>query len=437
MTTPSTSLAADPLRRTDVRPPTGPGGPARPRRERRHDLDWLRVLAVLLLLYFHTAMLFVAEWGWHIKNPETSPLLLEFNHFLSGFRMALLFLISGIGTGFALGYRSPGEYLRERGKRLLVPLVFGVFVVVPPQIYVERLVQGETFASYLDFYASVFALRPYPAGNTSWHHLWFVFYLFGYSLVALPLFLRLCGEAGDRVRAALGRAFRGPGILLPAVPLGLTLALLRPVAPGPQNVIDDAAYLLYYFLFFVFGFLIGDDGAAWDRIVDRRRTILGLALLATTAINALRWNGAAPPAAYTPESALYLSLRALNAWCWVLAILGYGRRHLSFRNRLLAYANEGVYPFYILHQTVIVVLGYYVIQVEGDVLLKFLFTSTLSLVATVALYEFAVRPYRVTRFLFGMKTRRVAPTPPAAMVRHENGGYTGEEARPAVAGKVP
>ncbi len=110
--------------------------------ERRHDLNWLRVIAILLLLYFHTGMIFTAEWDWHIKNPETSHLVLEVNYFFSRWRMALLFLIAGIGTHYALRRRSAGEYAGERTKRLLVPVLFGMLVIVPPQIYVVGPVGG-------------------------------------------------------------------------------------------------------------------------------------------------------------------------------------------------------------------------------------------------------------------------------------------------------
>lgn len=387
-----------------------PPAPGTTARTHRHDIDWLRVIAITLLLYFHTAMIFTAEWGWHIKNLETSYLFLEFNHFLRHFRMPILFLISGVGTSFALGFRSPGTYLRERARRLLVPLIFGIFVIVPPQIYLERIANGATYSSYLAFLPSVFEFRPYPAGNLSWHHLWFVLYLFGYSVIALPLFLYLRGDAGARTRAALARLARGPGLYLAALPLGAALAALMPIAPGPQNIVDDWAHLTFYFIFFLYGYLLGNDDALWRTIELRRRTSLGLAILAIITMSVIRWNGNHPGLGYTAPSALYQGLVAFDSWCWTLAILGYGKRYLSFRNRFLDYANEGIYPFYILHQTVIVIVGFYVVQVEEGILAKFLFTSTISLLGTVALYEFCVRPFRLTRFLFGMKPPR-APRP--------------------------
>jgi glucans biosynthesis protein C len=373
--------------------------------ERRHDLDWLRVIAILLLLYFHTAMIFTAEWDWHVKNAETSHLVLEFNYFLSRFRMALLFLVSGVGTAYALGVRGPGRYLRERGMRLLVPLVFGMLVVVPPQIYMERLFRGEPVGSFLQFWPTVLELKPYPAGNTSWHHLWFVAYLLMYSVAALPFFLWWRSERAAATRAVVERFLAGPGIYLLGMPLALVLAALTIRFPGPQNVVDDWARLLFYFLIFVYGFVLCRAERMWRGIEANRRTALRLALLSTVCINYVRWNGLEPAWQYDVAGTAWIGFGGLNSWFWVLAILGYGRRYLSFRNRGLDYANEGIYPFYILHQTVIVVLGFYVVQTPESILAKFLFTSTLSLALTVAIYELGVRPFAVMRFLFGMKPR--------------------------------
>jgi glucans biosynthesis protein C len=375
-------------------------------RPRRHDLDWLRVIAIILLLFFHSAMPYVAEWGWHLKNPETSALLLEANFFLSRWRMALLFLISGIGTSYALGFRPAGGYLRERATRLVVPLVFGILFIVPPQIYMERLANGATYRSYLEFWPSVLQGRPYPEGNTSWHHLWFIAYLFLYSLAALPLFLCLRTERGRRVRAAIGRALAGPALYALGLPLGGVLAAMLVRWPGPQDVVHDWAHLVYYLLFFVFGYLLAEAEGAWRWMEARRRASLGLALACIVAINYLRWNDAEPEWGYNAANAAYLVLYGFNAWFWVLAILGWGRRMLGFRSRLLDYASEGIYPFYLLHQTVIVIVAYYVIRAPDGVWAKFGFTSLVSLVLTVAVYEFCVRPFRITRFLFGMKPPR-------------------------------
>ena len=376
---------------------------------RRHDLDWLRVIAILLLVYFHTGMLFAAEWGWHIKNPETSYLVLEVNYFMSRWRMALLFLISGIGTSFALRRRTAGAYLGERARRLLVPLVFGMLVIVPPQIYFERIADGAAYASFLDFYPTVLTTGPYPGGNLSYHHLWFVLYLFLYSAAALPLFLYLRGGAGERVARAVERVVRGPGLYALALPLGAVLAALIVRFPGPQNIVSDVAHLLYYFLFFLYGYVLSVAEGAWGWIEARRRTSLTLAFLSIVTIDSLRWNGATPEFAFTLPNTLYYLLQGFNAWCWVLAFLGYGKRYLNRPSRVLTRLNEGIYPFYILHQTVIVVIGFYAVQIEESILAKYLFVSTISLLVSWAIYDLLVRPVPALRYLFGMKP---VPSPP-------------------------
>jgi surface polysaccharide O-acyltransferase-like enzyme len=141
---------------------------------RRHDLDWLRLIAILILLFFHTGMWF-NTWGWHVKNSETSVAFNYWMVWLHYWRMPLLLFISGAGTYMALGKRTPGQFLKERRNRLLVPLVFGMFVVVPPQIYYEHILD---YNSYWEFYKTVFQFVPYPRGSFSWHHLWFILYLF-------------------------------------------------------------------------------------------------------------------------------------------------------------------------------------------------------------------------------------------------------------------
>lgn len=381
-------------------------------RPRRHDLDWLRVIAILLLVFFHSAMPFVAEWGWHLKNAETSRLLLEFNFFMSRWRMAVLFLVSGVGTAYALGSKPWREFGITRARRLLIPLLFGIAVVVPPQVYMERLANGDA-AGYLSFWPTFFTTGVYPSGNFSWHHLWFVAYLAIYTVVLMPLFLWLRGARARKVGEVLERVVRRVGLVAMALPLALVLVTLYPIFMGPQNVVNDLAFLLYYMIFFLYGFLLANASGVWTKIEQGRGVSLRWAVACTLVLNAIRWNGATPYIEYSPASAAYMSLMALTAWCWVITILGYGKRWLNRPSRVLSYANEGIYPYYILHQTVIVVLAYYVIPLQDGVFAKFTFLSLLSLVVTAALYETLIRPFNVMRFLMGMKPRAAAVVRPA------------------------
>jgi glucans biosynthesis protein C len=370
---------------------------------RRYDLDWLRVIAILLLLFYHCGMAFVAEWGWHIKNPDTSNIFQEWMYFMSRWRMALLFFISGAGTWFVLRRASAGEYLWKRVLRLFIPLTFGILVIVPPQIYMERLTQAVPYSSYFDFYPSVFEFQPYPKGNFSWHHLWFIAYLFVYSVVGVPIFLFLRSGTGLALIRRFSERLNAPLLyaigLLPAV----LYASLIMRFPGPQDLVHDWAWFLVYFSYFILGFVFTMNERFTGLIENSRQTSLRLACLCYAVICYFRWNDKEPAWSYSPANLLFLGLIALNSWFWVVTILGYGRRYLNRTGKFLNYANEGIYPFYVLHQTVIVILVYYIVQTSDTILAKFLFLTVASFLVTVALYHFLVRPFALTRFLFGMK----------------------------------
>ena len=374
--------------------------------ERRYDLDCLRVFAIILLHFFHSAMPFISEWSWHIKNPQLSNLLLECNYFLSRWRMPLLFVISGVGTTFVISRISGAQFAIQRLKRLLVPLFFGIIIIVPPQVYFERIFNGNAYGSLFEFYPSIFSTGPYPEGNFSWHHLWFIAYLLIYSLFVLPMLLWLKSEKGKSLLEHMGIFLQRFGLYWLALPTFAASLLLFWYPVETHALIDDWATLARYFTYFAAGCLIGNNTVIWKSIADRRRSYLRTAFLCTIFINYLRWNGLEPE--WEPDAAniAYLALLILGTWSWLLAFFGYAKTYLNRGSRLLTYANEGVYAFYILHQTVIVILAFYVVQVEETIISKYIFLSIVSFWVTLGLYEFLVRPYTPVRFLFGMKPKK-------------------------------
>jgi len=228
---------------------------------RRYDLDWLKVGAVLLLIPYHTAMIFVL-WPFHIKNPTLSLGLTVFNAFLQAWHMPLFFLLAGAATWYALGYRSGRTYIRERLFRLGIPLAFGILAIIPPQVYVERLYQHRFSGSYFQFYPSIFTTGTYPHGNLSWHHLWFIAYLIVFSLLALPLFLRLKEGTGQGIMLRWTSTLaQGRRIFLLALPLMLIQALLRIHWPqGKMNLTNDWANFFFYLTLLVYGFVLCSKG---------------------------------------------------------------------------------------------------------------------------------------------------------------------------------
>lgn len=380
-----------------------------PAHTRRHDLDWVRVLAMLCLMLFHCGMLFVAEWDWHIQNDQRSNLFLEWMIFMSGWRMSLLFIVAGAGTWFALRRRTGRAYLFERARRLLIPLAFGMLVIVPPQIYIERVAQGQTSDSYAQFMAALFTSGVYPEGNISWHHLWFIAYLFLFSVLALPLFRWLSTRGASQLdRLAQWR----PATLLFGMGgfYALIYAVMTIVSPGPQNLIDDWGRFTSYLLLFIYGYVWFTHQGLAEQLYRQRHLALRLGLLTLLIINSMRWNDLEPGWGFNAPMIGFMALRGFSGFCWAVALLGYARQSLNRGSALLRYANEAVYPVYILHQTVIILIGYKVIALDDTILLKFIAVVLFSLLATLALYETLIRPWPIMRGLFGMKRAQTSGT---------------------------
>lgn len=378
-------------------------------------LDWLRIMAIIGVLFFHSAMAYVAEDGWHLKNKETSHLLLEFNFWLSRFRMPLLFFISGAVSYYMLQKRSAGGFIGLRFRRLFIPLLFGILVVVPPQVYMERLTEG-FHGNYWSFYPSIFTTGPYPKGNFSWHHLWFILYLFLYDIICAPLFTWLLSEKGKRLLQKMDGLAKGRRIyliMLPAILLNVGLTLRF---PETNDLIHDWERLPYWLFFLLAGFICTASPALTSSLERNRRTSFTVAFVSLICLNYLRWNQH-EPWDYLPDwkhswqEYPYLALYPVIAWFWVLTAIGYGKKYLNKPHRVLNYLNEAVYPFYILHQTIIIIVVYYLIQINETIGMKYVFTILFTFFLTMGIYHLFIRPFAVTRFLFGMKPKKPAAPP--------------------------
>lgn len=370
---------------------------------REYGLDWLRVFAFTVLIFYHTGMMFVS-WDWHIKNAEHSRLLEGVMLFVNRWRLPLLFLISGAAVFFSLRRRGYGQFVRERFRRLFIPLLFGMFVVVPPQIYYERLFQGAVY-SYAEWYPSVFEMVPYPEGGSlSWHHLWFVLYILVYSLAGIPFFRWIKSESGRRAVSALVNACeRWPAALylvnVPNLIVGFTLG---PYWPTTHNLVADWANLTGAFLTFLWGVTIASNKGFLDLITRRRREFLAVGILVAAALFAVR---ATQGLAGLPAFARIFTWEMLSAYtglAWIFTLLGYARHRFRKGGPWLRYATEAVYPFYIVHQTITIAVGYYVIQQPWGVWPKFAVVAMATFLGSWLCFEI-VRRTPVTRLLFGLK----------------------------------
>ncbi|OQP56979.1 acyltransferase [Niastella vici] len=374
---------------------------------RQAYLDWLRILSILAVFFLHSGMAYVEDWGWHLKNKETSNLLMEVNFWIGRFRMPLLFFISGTVTYFMLKSRTTGSFIGLRFRRLFIPLLFGMLVIVPPQVYMERLTQGFK-GNFADFYPSIFTTGAYPKGNLSWHHLWFILYLFLYDIIFAPAFKWSMSERGKQRLAFFNKLAIGKRVYLLMVPSVIAYLSMSLYFPETHDLIHDWGRHVYWIFFLITGFTCINFPALMDSLERNRRTSFLFAFTSIFIINYFRWNNPGPEPDWGRDwlSYAHLSLFPLTAWLWIFTAIGYAKRYLNKKHRIQNYINEAVYPFYILHQTIIVIVVFYVIRTNEPVLNKFLFTFITSFVLVMCIYHLFIRPYALTRFLFGMKPKK-------------------------------
>uniref|UniRef100_S0DDT0 Putative acyltransferase n=1 Tax=termite gut metagenome TaxID=433724 RepID=S0DDT0_9ZZZZ len=370
---------------------------------RRYDIDSLRVIAFALLILYHVGMFFV-PWGFHLKNNVIYPEIRFPMLFLNQWRLPLLFVISGMGTWFALGKRSGGQFAGERLKRLLVPFLFGCLFIVPPQIYFERLAQGAFSGSYFfDFWPANFTTGAYPEGNISWHHLWFILYLLIFSLLLIPAFFYLKKHPECRmIRWTQALTKKRFGLYAFVIPLFILQATLSDRFPSTNALVGDWFNLANYCTLFFFGFLLLTTGDGfWNNVTRNRWMYLGFGAVCFP----LLILGRMTPGDFFLKGELLFLVGALNMWSWILAIFGFAATCLNRPSKAISYANEAVYPFYILHQTVLIVLAYYLMDIDMAFWPKFSIMVVGTFGGCWLIYEFCIRRWSVMRLLFGMKRR--------------------------------
>jgi len=371
--------------------------------QRRFDLDWLRVLTILAIFVFHCTRAFDPD-GWHIKNPNTYMFLDVWKDFATSWGLPLILLISGSSVFHLLGKVNVGTYIKGILARLFVPLIVGIFTHVAFQVYLENLQKGAFNGSFFQWYPHYFDGMAGFGGNFMWAgaHLWYLEMLFIYSMLLLPLLVWFKkGAWGQRVLKWLGNFLAKPGaISLFALPVILLINMLDPETWGIRELGGWSVFI--YPCFFISGFVIVSNERLQVRIQETRRISLGLGVVLSAGYLFLDFS----PSLLNLSPLMWHvrdTLLSLSAWCWLLAVFGLGMKHLNFTNPFLKYANEAVLPFYILHQTVIVILGYFVVGWAIPDLLKFVVILGVSFPVVMGLYEFGVRRFNLMRFLFGMK----------------------------------
>lgn len=372
--------------------------------QRRYDLDWLRVFIVLAIFALHHATRFFDTDDWFIKNATTYPLMQVWLEFCTSWGMPLILIISGASAFMALEKTRPGKYIGGLFLRLFVPLIVGMFTHVALHIYLENLHKGKFSGSFFAFYPHYFEGMYGFGGNFAWmgSHLWYLELLFIVSLLCLPIFIwfkRI--SIGKRVLQGMGDLLANP-FAVPLLAVPAILLILNLDEAGAGNTSLGGWSVVIYPLFYFAGFVVFANERLQKCIVQMRWLHLAMGLVFSTAYLFVEFQTVIP-IPHSLADALGKTLDCFVVWAWLLAVLGFGMKHLNFTNPLLKYVNEATLPFYILHQTVNVTVGFFVVQWVTPDLLKYVVILTVSFFAIMGLYEFGVRRFNPMRFLFGMK----------------------------------
>ncbi|WP_053366351.1 acyltransferase family protein [Bacillus sp. FJAT-27245] len=359
---------------------------------RKYDLDWLRVLATFAVFSYHILMFF-NPWPWHVKNYETGSMgVLIVSLVISTWIMPLFFAISGMTASISFQKRPVKKYMKERLARLGIPLLFGVVVLTPPQVYAERISHHQFEGSFLSFMGNYFN-GPYldigAEGNFAFagHHLWYLLVLLFFTLGTLPLFKRMPAKREKRIGAA--------GLLIVAIlPLIAAASLVDLVNLGGYDI-------TFYLIIFLYGYYYFST----DEFVEVTERFFGLNCVVAfsgTILFVLLYMQSFYGGGILERLAFW-GAKSVSGYFMMMVLFTLARRYLTRKNKFLAYWNEASMPFYILHQPIIVGIGFFLADVGWKVGLKLPVLAAGAFTVIVCLYEFVVKRTHFLRPLFGIK----------------------------------
>ena len=387
----------------------------RPTHHHIHAFDWLRVVALLLLFFYHTGMLYVADWGFHIKSTYSSEALTGVMLMVNPWRMSLLWFISGVALRFVVDKYPVWSVLKQRSIRLLLPLTVGVWLIVPPQLYFEMQYKGDLSMSFVEFMAAFFdlqhpAFEKYPSGiwpHVDVNHLWYLreLWLFSIPVILLGSFWDKCVtwlEQTPFLSKLINSAFLWLCLLVVAT-ITLDLSLER-----PREEIG--------FCFLLVGFAIAKQEKVLAHFKQYFLTYLVLYMLSASAVvvgyYVLWLDDSAQQFWKDCLTAVYRG----NGVLAVAGLLGLSLYYFNKPSRLLDWLSERVFPLYLFHQTFIIVVAAWLKPYSLGGVVEALAVLFLSLLASLFCCELA-KHSGILRPIFGYKQPVLSNT--SRQVRYE------------------
>lgn len=347
--------------------------------DRRYDIDWLRVIAIGLLLIYHIAIGF-QPWGvliGFIQNEKPMDALWVPMAMLNIWRIPLLFFVSGMGVYFAIRRRTWKQLLLERTRRILVPLLFGSFFIVPLHVYLWQ-----------KYYSQDLAYSPNPG------HLWFLGNIFIYVILLIPVFFYLARNESGIVNKGLKKVFNNPlGLLLIISAFVLEAEIVKP------ETYEMYAFTMHGFflgmLAFFFGFCVTLSGNTfWQAILKWRWLYLSVALILFS-VRFFLFQLKAPN-----------YLMAIESNFWIFTVFGFAFKYLNHPSKILNYLSQAAYPIYIIHMVFLYLASYFLFTLAIPVILKFILIVAITVVGCFVFYDLIIKKVRFLRPLFGLKVNK-------------------------------
>ncbi|MFX1338915.1 MAG: acyltransferase family protein [Promethearchaeota archaeon] len=374
--------------------------------ERRNDLDWLRIFATLMIFFFHSARAFDGI-PWEIKNTETHIGFTIFIIFTASWIMPLFFLLSGMSSYYALGKRTPTELIKERSKRLMIPYIFGICTVLSLQVYYEALFGNDWLPAFKGNFLEFYFLNYFTRGLYGWGgffpltgiYLWYLLFLFVFSVVCLKFFMYLRKEnIAEKLSSIANFSTKKGGILIFVIPM----IILEIVGIIFLPFIQPAGWsVLVYLCIFIYGYIFASNdlfkkalekNSFLTLITGTISSIIGIIVYLNLSTNIIL-------------IILFVVFLPLSGFCWLVTILGFASKYLNNNSKHLKVLNELVLPFYIFHQAIIIMVDYYIIQLDISVFLKYLLVLPIAFGITIGLVLIVSR-IPLLRVLFGMRIKR-------------------------------
>ncbi|MDN5285317.1 MAG: Peptidoglycan/LPS O-acetylase OafA/YrhL, contains acyltransferase and SGNH-hydrolase domain [Mucilaginibacter sp.] len=364
---------------------------------RQYYLDWVRVITIIFVFLFHCGRFFDTD-DWHVKNAITSFTADFLTFFMVQWMMPLFFFISGASTWYALQSKSGAKFINDRVKRILIPLIFGILILSPHQVYLERLSHHQFAGTIIDFLPHYFSGWYAFGGNFAWMglHLWYLLLLFIFSVISLPLLLLVKKSARSHSESGSSLIYLVTFVIVLALP-GCLLT--------PDNLAGSRVWggwsIIEHLVLFITGYYAFSK-AGISKLLSKYRYLFLLITILATAINMYLFYNYVHFNFGTFPYCLKILLRSLVCFGWICTLLGFAKSKLNHTNKFLKYGNEAVLPFYIIHQPVIVLIGYFIVQSQFSIGVKYLIIVLVAFSIVMLSYEFLIRRFSVLRYLFGI-----------------------------------